>query len=304
MNKRIFLIAAAVSLVFLVFLQPSHGAYIWVDDQGVTHMTDYPKPSKEPEQQKEEPAPSEVPIELEVAPVEMEQVPEPAVSPPPVETKPIPLPVTAVTPSPVIEQTIKAAASVPTPTPQQVGQLPLTAPTTSPIPVPLMTPQQIGQVPITQLSGTQQSIPSQEMPDMQQEPRTGQPMPFMAHDLQTKMDPALMAGMGMVVLIIFAVIYIYSSLCLYLIAKKLDVPAAWTAWIPIVQVWAFLRSAGKSLVWVLLLLVPLVNTIVGVYLWMCISENCGRNKWLGLLMLLPIVNLIYLGVLAFSQSEA
>ena len=98
-------------------------------------------------------------------------------------------------------------------------------------------------------------------------------------------------------------LYLYFSLCLYLIAKKLNVPAAWTAWIPILQVWAFFGSAGKSLLWFLLFFIPLVNAIVGVYLWMCITENLGRNKMLGLLMLIPFVNLIFLGVLAFSGQE-
>jgi hypothetical protein len=36
---------------------------------------------------------------------------------------------------------------------------------------------------------------------------------------------------------------------------------------------------------------------------MCISENLGKNKWLGLLMLVPIVNFVWLGILAFSKLE-
>jgi len=46
-----------------------------------------------------------------------------------------------------------------------------------------------------------------------------------------------------------------------------------------------------------------VSIIVVAYVWMCIVENLGRNKWLGLLMLVPIVNLVYIGVLAFSKEE-
>ena len=46
-----------------------------------------------------------------------------------------------------------------------------------------------------------------------------------------------------------------------------------------------------------------MSFIVGIMLWMSISENLGRNKWLGLLMLLPIANFIYIGVLAFSKGE-
>jgi len=115
--------------------------------------------------------------------------------------------------------------------------------------------------------------------------------------------PALIAGFLTVFLYTVAGLYLYGSLCLYLIAKKLNVPAAWTAWIPILQIWAFFASAKQPLWMVLLFILPFVNAIVGVYLWICITENLGRNKMLGLLMLIPVVNLIFLGFLAFSKEE-
>jgi hypothetical protein len=108
----------------------------------------------------------------------------------------------------------------------------------------------------------------------------------------------------MIIYLVIAIAsYIYTSLCLFLIAKKLDVPAPWTAWVPLIQVWTFVTAAGKPWWWILLLLVPIVSIIAGIYLWVCITENLGRNKWLGLLMLVPIVNLVFLGMLAFSKSE-
>ena len=115
--------------------------------------------------------------------------------------------------------------------------------------------------------------------------------------------PGLFAGFGIILILIEIAFYIFFSLCLFLIAKKLDVPAPWTAWIPIVQIWTIVASAGKPWWWILLLLVPIVNIVIGIYLWVCITENLGRNKWLGLLMLVPIVNFVFLGILAFSKSE-
>jgi hypothetical protein len=114
----------------------------------------------------------------------------------------------------------------------------------------------------------------------------------------------LFAGLMIIYLVIAIASYIYTSLCLFLIAKKLDVPAPWTAWVPLVQVWTFVTAAGKPWWWILLLLVPIVSIIAGIYLWVCITENLGRNKWLGLLMLVPIVNFVFMGILAFSKSEA
>jgi hypothetical protein len=115
---------------------------------------------------------------------------------------------------------------------------------------------------------------------------------------------AMVAALGMILVFIGIAFYIYYSLCLFLIAKKLDVPAPWTAWIPLVQLWTFVVSAGKPGWWVLLFLVPLVNFFVGIYLWMCVTENLGKNKWLGLLILVPLVGILYPGWLAFSKTES
>jgi hypothetical protein len=114
---------------------------------------------------------------------------------------------------------------------------------------------------------------------------------------------AMIAALGMILVFIGIAVYIYSSLCLFLIAKKLEVEAPWTAWIPIVQIWTFVVSAGKPGWWVFLFLVPIVNLFVGIYLWMCISENLGKNKWLGLLILVPLIGIFYPGWLAFSKTE-
>jgi uncharacterized membrane protein YoaK (UPF0700 family) len=75
------------------------------------------------------------------------------------------------------------------------------------------------------------------------------------------------------------------------------------AWIPIFQIWTVVNCAGKPWWWIILLLVPIVNIIIGIVLWMSITENLGKNKWLGLLMLLPVVNFIFMGILAFSKTE-
>jgi tetratricopeptide (TPR) repeat protein len=113
----------------------------------------------------------------------------------------------------------------------------------------------------------------------------------------------IIAAFGMILVFIAIAVYVYYSLCLFLIAKKLDVPAPWTAWIPLVQIWTFVLSAGKPGWWVLLFLIPIVNFFIGMYLWMCITENLGKNKWLALLLLVPLVGIVFPAWLAFSKSE-
>ena len=113
----------------------------------------------------------------------------------------------------------------------------------------------------------------------------------------------LMAGFGMIMLVIVLAVYIFCSLCLFLIAKKLNVSAPWTAWVPLVNLWTVVTAAGKPWWWILLMFIPIVGPFIGIYLWMCITENLGKNKWLGLLLLVPIAGFVWMGILAFSKTE-
>lgn len=113
----------------------------------------------------------------------------------------------------------------------------------------------------------------------------------------------ILAAFGMIAFVVAIAFYAFYCLCMYMIAKKLDVPAPWTAWIPLIQIWTFVISAGKPAWWILLLFVPLVNIFVGIYLWMCITENLGKNKWLGLLVIVPLIGFLYPAWLAFTKTE-
>ncbi|OGW57335.1 MAG: hypothetical protein A2Z09_02530 [Nitrospirae bacterium RBG_16_43_8] len=112
---------------------------------------------------------------------------------------------------------------------------------------------------------------------------------------------AIFAGFGIIVLAIVAILVVYCLLCLFLIAKKLAIPAPWTAWIPIINLWTIITCAGKPWWWILLLFIPIAGIFIKIYLWMCITENLGRNKWLGLLLLVPIAGFVWMGILAFSK---
>ncbi len=282
MKRTFSLIAAFVLMLLFSFPHSSYAIYQWVDEKGQMHITDYPKPSKEVE--KEEKAPSggetqasepvrdEQGAQLSAAPPEIKQ-------PKQVESKPSPA---------VVQPSTGAQVKKPV---EQAPQMP--AQQTDRLVVPPVGP-----------GNTFQPTPITPAPAGQAAPQTGMPsFPAFRNGPPPEMLLALLAGFMTVILIISAALYLYSSLCLFLIAKKLDVPAAWTAWIPIIQIWAFFQSAGKSLLWILLFFIPFVNLIVVVYLWMCIAENLGKNKWLGLLTLVPIANLILPAVLAFSKKE-
>ena len=109
-------------------------------------------------------------------------------------------------------------------------------------------------------------------------------------------------GVVMVVfLLIGAAFYIYLSLALQTIAKKTNTPNGWMAWIPIVNIFLMLNIAKKPLWWFILCLIPLVNIIILIIVWMAIAEARQKPNWWGILMIVPLVNLIVPGYLAWAD---
>jgi hypothetical protein len=286
--KRAFSVAIIlVFILFFSFTRSSYAIYQWVDEKGQVHITDYPNPSKGQEKEEKE------------APVSRTEVAAPAGDEQVVQQPAAPLE--------------KKEPVQPKPTPAAVQPLAGTQVKKFTEPAPQMPAQQSGKQVVPPVGQKVQPVPMAPMPPtqavpQQAAPQSGMPswmpsLPAFENGPSRAMLLALLAGFMTIILVVSAVLYLYGSLCLFLIAKKLDVPAAWLAWIPIIQVWTFFQSAGKSLWWILLFFIPFVNLIVGVYLWMCIAENLGKNKWLGLLTLVPIANLILPAVLAFSKKE-
>jgi hypothetical protein len=116
-----------------------------------------------------------------------------------------------------------------------------------------------------------------------------------------QMEPAAAAAIGIIYFIIMAIGYIYLAICLMKIAKKTNTENGWFAWIPILNVFLMLMIAKKPLWWFILMLIPFVNIIIGIIVWMAIAEARGKPNWIGILMIFPLLNVIILGYLAFSK---
>ena len=106
-----------------------------------------------------------------------------------------------------------------------------------------------------------------------------------------------------VILLAGLAIYVFCSICLQLIAKKTGTEPAWLAWIPVANLFLSCKIGGLSYLWLLAFLVPFVNVLVSIYIWYKISEARGKPGLLALLMLVPVVNFVFMGYLAFSGSE-
>ena len=106
-----------------------------------------------------------------------------------------------------------------------------------------------------------------------------------------------------VILFFSLIFYIYFAVCLQKIAKRTNTAPAWLAWIPIANAFLMLKIAQKPLWWFFLLLVPAVNIVVGIIVWMKIAEFTGKESWVGILILVPVIGIAIPAYLAFSGDS-
>ena len=86
-----------------------------------------------------------------------------------------------------------------------------------------------------------------------------------------------------------------------MIARKTNTANGWLAWIPIANVILMLNIAQKPAWWFLLLLIPVLNIVILVIVWMKIAKARGKAEWWGIMIIVPIMDVIAPGYLAFSE---
>lgn len=104
----------------------------------------------------------------------------------------------------------------------------------------------------------------------------------------------------MLLLVVF-VAYAYLSYSIQTIANKTGTENAWWGWVPILQVWLLCQIGGKPGWWVLLMFIPIINIVMTVLIWMAVSDARQKSPFLGVLMIIPFLNLIVPGYLAFTE---
>jgi|SRR5579862_3207433 len=104
-------------------------------------------------------------------------------------------------------------------------------------------------------------------------------------------------------LIFGLVSYVIYTIPLFMIALKSGHPYAWLAWIPIADIWLMCDMADLELAWCLLLFLPCFGLLIfQLIVWMRIAENTNKPSWLGILMVMPLVNLPTGYYLAFVDT--
>lgn len=105
------------------------------------------------------------------------------------------------------------------------------------------------------------------------------------------------------------IVYIYTAIALMTIAKRTKTKDPWLAWIPIANYYLITKIARVPW-WTffafLLVLIPIIGSIaflaVTIWWWWKIAEIRKKPGWLAILMIIPIINLIIMGILAWSKK--
>ena len=113
--------------------------------------------------------------------------------------------------------------------------------------------------------------------------------------------PGLGAAFGATFLFIFVALYAYMAICFMKIAEKTGTENGWWAWIPILNILLMLAIARKPMWWIILMLIPIVNFVIFILVFVGICQVRGKSGWLTVGFLVPVVNLIVLGYLAFGD---
>ena len=116
------------------------------------------------------------------------------------------------------------------------------------------------------------------------------------------------SGMGVGMIIVWVVFYVFFAYCLARLAVKRGMPFGssfiW-AIIPIANVFLLLKLGDKPMWWFILMLIPIVNIVIMIVTWMAIAEKLGKPGWWGVMIgLVPIANIVFFLMLVFGDAKA
>jgi len=97
-------------------------------------------------------------------------------------------------------------------------------------------------------------------------------------------------------------IYIYFSLALMKLAERLKAKRTWLAWIPIANIYLITQLSKKPWWTLFAIVIPYLNIAAMIWWFWKICERRNRPEWWAIGMGVPIVNLVLIGVLAWSKK--
>ncbi len=97
--------------------------------------------------------------------------------------------------------------------------------------------------------------------------------------------------------------YVYFAYSLIVIAKKTATTNGWMAWIPVLNLYLMVKTAGKAGWWLILFFFPIANLIFAIIIWVEIAKKLGKPDWLGFLILIPVANFFLPAIVASGSKN-
>ncbi len=129
-------------------------------------------------------------------------------------------------------------------------------------------------------------------------------------NFMTNIDQETLFRFIMIVNAIFTIMWIFTFLLkargLYLINKKKWEPNPWIAWIPVIQIYAFVRAAWKDwirIIWLILWFMTLIIPWVIIYAILCYNIAQRTNRWLWSALWIFFISFIMLPIIWIKLED-
>jgi len=120
-----------------------------------------------------------------------------------------------------------------------------------------------------------------------------------ASEMTPEQQAALGAAMGVFGIVYFAVILLI-VVSLWKIFTKAGEPG-WASIVPLYNVIVLLKVAGKPWWWLLLMIIPFVNFVIAILVFLGLAKNFGKGA--GFAMGLVFLGFIFFPILAFGNAR-
>jgi hypothetical protein len=112
-------------------------------------------------------------------------------------------------------------------------------------------------------------------------------------------DTGLLAALGIGYILFMLLIYLFAGFCIGKMFEKAGKPL-WAGFVPIYNYIVMLEIVGRPTWWIILLLIPPVNIVVGIILSIDIAKSYGKDTLWGILLIL--FSVVVLPIMAFSSD--
>ena len=122
----------------------------------------------------------------------------------------------------------------------------------------------------------------------------------MQEEYMVEQNTGLLAGVGAGILIVYLAILILVIVSMWKIFTKAGKPG-WAAIVPIYNIIILMEIIGKPAWWVVLMLIPCVNIVMMIIVYLELAKVFGKSAGFGVGLIL--LSIVFLPILAFGDAE-